>query len=162
MKLRHALSAITILILMTSCGSTKEVEITPKKALRIAKAFRMLSSSESAHKQAMSIELRKISSKKVDELKVISYTGAACVKLIFSDQNSLTAVLVRIKPYNKSSLTESANTMQSYLGVPLEVYGEWSDFLAGINFELNVYAEWPYFLLTHNSNSVWIQRSWTK
>jgi hypothetical protein len=155
-------AAAALFSLTTSCSSTESGDTTPQNALKIARAFIMKSSSDAAHQQALSQGLKKSSSRKVDELRVASYAGATQVKLVFSPDNALTSVLVRIQPYDKAALASALRAFQASLGAPSEIHGEWSDFLAGVNFESSVYAEWPYFLLTHSDNGIWIERSWTK
>jgi hypothetical protein len=163
-RFMQIIAAGVVLSLTTSCGSATSRDTTPQNALKVARAFRMKSSSESAHQQALSQGLKKSSSKRVDELRIVFYTGSAQVKLVFSPDNALTAVLVRITPYDKTAIASALRSLQTSLGTPSKVYGDWSDFLAGVNFDTCVYAEWPYFLLTHgiNDESIWIERSWAK
>jgi len=158
----QVIAAAVVLSLTTSCGSASSSDTTPQNALKIAQAFRMKSSSDAAHQQALSQGLKKSSSRKVDDLRVVSYTGATRVKLIFSPDDALTAVLVRIKPYDKAALASALDALRPSLGAPSKAYGEWSDFLAGVNFDSSVYAEWPYFLLTHSDDGIWVERSWAK
>jgi len=167
---RQVFLAQFIAVLVFSWSLPAHADITASQALAYANSFRMKTTSESAHTDASAQGFKKRSSKNLEDVRVISYAGPAEIKLVFSDKDVLTAVFVCIQKYNdeqgssalQQGLSASLAALRNSLGEPTRTWAAWSDFLAGANFETSVYAEWPYFLLTHDSARIWLERSWAK
>ncbi len=152
-----------VLLLSISFFAYGGSDLSPQKALGIVKAFRMGSSAKDAHVCAKQLGLKKSSTQKIDDLRVVSYGVSYFspyrVKLIFSSNDSLTGVLMRVGSNDGPALKKWARDLEPALGSPT-IHGKYSGFHAGLNFETCVYAEWSGYLLTLgvNDDKIWIER----
>jgi len=116
---------------------------------------------DSANIAAESKGFRRQKSEALDRMQVVSYGGPTRIKLIFGQDDTLAAVLVRIRQGDdENNLKAALRDLERMLGSPSKIWGPSSDFLAGVNFDTNVYAEWPHFLLSHWDDVIWLERNW--
>ena len=159
----YVLIVASAIIAAETLAAPQDKQIALGSSLKIAAAFQMKTSLKAAHEQAAKLGLDKTSSKKVNKLQVVSYKGPAQVKLIFSPDNALTCVMVRLGTRDKSVRSAAFSFLKEQLGTPTEVYqDELSGFYAGVDFDTIVYASWPYYLLSENDDGVWLERSWSE
>ena len=149
-----------LVVVASICAHGKD--IAPQRALEVVNAFRMNSSSKQAHKDARETGLFKGGKQKVSELRIVSYgfslLDLSRVKLVFYN-DSLRGIYIRVAK-GDDKLSKWTNSLRSSLGSP-KMYGAYSDYHAGVNFDTCVYAEWPRYLLTISSGfseKVWLER----